>query len=213
MLHRLARSRHATATATATAVLSAALRRCSTGAGEGRGAADTTNPFQSAVARTLRDKVFSPDFAAVKTATPKEAELLQRWRDGDGTADSSDVEPQVADGVRNVAASHGATFRDTRPIDPNESVESKRRRLIFQSRYRGMVEMDLIFGHFARCKLETLDASMLDEYDTLLKQLDSELFRWLVMGVEAPEEVGGLRCFAELRRFITQERAELLGPN
>ncbi|AYU80910.1 SDHAF2 / Succinate dehydrogenase assembly factor 2 [Leishmania donovani] len=184
------------------------------------------NPFTSAIAKTLREKVFSQDFTAVKAATPKETELLKRWRTGDGTpeqsprqpaapgtADSSDVEPQIAEGAQNVAVSHGKTFRDSRPADPEESVECKRRRLIYQSRYRGMVEMDLIFGHFARCKLETLDASMLDEYDVLLKQLDSELFRWLVMGVDAPEGVAKLRCFDELRRFIKEERTELLGSN
>lgn len=185
-----------------------------------------TNPFASAVAKTLREKVFSSDFAVMKASTPKEAELLQKWRGGDGTpeqsprqpetpgtADSSDVEPQMAAGSRDVAGTFGHTFRDSRPIDPNESVEDKRRRLMYQSRYRGMVEMDLIFGHFARCKLETLDAAMLDEYDTMLKQLDSDLFRWLVMDTDAPEEVRQLRCFGELRNFIIQERTELLGPN
>lgn len=192
----------------------------------GDDSAATANPFASSVAKTLREKVFSNDFAAMKAATPKEAELLKKWRSGDGTpeqsprqpetpgtADTSDVEPQMAEGSCDVAGTFGHTFRDSRPIDPNESVENKRRRLIYQSRYRGMVEMDLIFGHFARCKLETLDASMLDEYDTMLKQLDSDLFRWLVMDTDAPEDLKQLRCFGELRKFIVEERAELLGPN
>ncbi|KPI90417.1 hypothetical protein ABL78_0493 [Leptomonas seymouri] len=184
------------------------------------------NPFASSVARTLREKIFSKDFVAMKAATPKEEELLNKWRSGDGTpeqsprqpekpgtADPSDVEPQMAEGSRDVAGTYGQTFRDSRPVDPNESVENKRRRLIYQSRYRGMVEMDLIFGHFARCKLPTLDVAMLDEYDTLLKQLDSDMFRWLVMNTDAPAELKKLRCFAELRKFIDEERAELLGPN
>lgn len=192
----------------------------------GSGATPSANPFASTVAKTLREKVFAQGFAAMKVATPKEAELLQKWRTGDGTpeqsprqpaipgtADGSDVAPLMAEGSRNVAGQYGQTFRDSRPIDPNESVENKRRRLIYQSRYRGMVEMDLIFGHFARCKLATLDAAMLDEYDTLLKQLDSELFRWLVMGVDVPEELAQLRCYTELRRFIQEERTELLGSN
>ncbi|CAG9578303.1 conserved hypothetical protein [Leishmania major strain Friedlin] len=232
MLPRLALSRGAAAaaapltvtisTASATCV---SPRWCSSVTSDKPGAADS-NPFTSAIAKTLREKVFSQDFAAVKAASPKETELLKKWRTVDGTpaksprqpatpgtADSSDVEPQIAEGARNVAMSHGTTFRDSRPVDPKESVECKRRRLIYQSRYRGMVEMDLIFGHFARCKLETLDASMLDEYDMLLKQLDSELFRWLVMGVDAPEGVAKLRCFGELRRFIKEERTALLGSN
>lgn len=57
---------------------------------------------------------------------------------------------------------YGATFKDPRPIDPNEPIDIKRRRLMYQSRYRGMVEMDLVFGHFARCKLDSLDVEMLN---------------------------------------------------
>ncbi|CBZ28791.1 conserved hypothetical protein [Leishmania mexicana MHOM/GT/2001/U1103] len=235
MLLRLTLSRGAAAAAVAAAPLAATItttsatsvsqRWCSGMTSDKSGAAGA-DPFTSTIAKTLREKVFSRDFAAVKAATPKESELLKKWRTGDGTpeqsprqpatpgtADSSDVEPQIAEGARNVAVSHGKAFRDSRPVDPKESVECKRRRLIYQSRYRGMVEMDLIFGHFARCKLETLDASMLDEYDTLLKQLDSELFRWLVMGVDAPEGMTKLRCFDELRRFIKEERTELLGSD
>lgn len=221
----------ATATATLacrTSAMCAAQRWCSSqsSGSDGSGATVAANPFASSVAKTLREKVFAKDFAAMKVATPKEAELLKRWRTGDGTpeqsprqpetpgtADPSDVEPQMAEGSRDVAGTYGQSFRDPRPIDPNESVANKRRRLIYQSRYRGMVEMDLIFGHFARCKLETLDAPMLDEYDTLLKQLDSDLFRWLVMDTDAPEELKSLNCFKELRKFIIQEREELLGPN
>lgn len=208
--------------------LCAAQRCCSGQNGNSNQSPSSTSasPFASSVAKTLREKVFAKNFAAVKATTPKEEELLKKWRTGDGTpeqslrqpdtpgaADPSDVEPQRAEGSRDVAGTYGQTFRDSRPIDPNESVENKRRRLIYQSRYRGMVEMDLIFGHFARCKLATLDAAMLDEYDTLLKQLDSDLFRWLVMDTDAPEELKRLKCFEELRKFIAEERAELLGPS
>lgn len=111
----------------------------------------------------------------------------------------------------NVAEAYGQSFRDIRPIDPNEKVEDKRRRLIYQSRYRGMVEMDLILGHFARCRLESLDAELLDEYDTLLKQLDNDLFRWVIMDLERPPEIEKMKCFHELRQFVEKERTELLG--
>ncbi|EPY31435.1 hypothetical protein STCU_03457 [Strigomonas culicis] len=102
-------------------------------------------------------------------------------------------------------------FRDQRPVDPNETLENKRRRLVYQSRYRGMVEMDLIFGHFARLRLERLDRPLLEEYDVLLKQLDNDLFRWLVMGQEAPEEIEGLQCYALLKEFVEKDRHQLQG--
>ncbi|CAD2214276.1 hypothetical protein AGDE_03906 [Angomonas deanei] len=74
-----------------------------------------------------------------------------------------------------------------------------------------MVEMDLIFGHFARRKLSTLDAELLDEYDMLLKQLDSDLFRWLIVGEKAPDDVENSKCYHALKDFIANERTELLG--
>lgn len=190
-------------------------------------AAGKENPFASALASSLRREIFTDNYILNAVPSAKEEELLSRWRHGDGvtpeqaplqpavpgTADDSDVAPRIADGASDVAGAYGHTFRDSRPIDPNESEESKRRRLIYQSRYRGMVEMDLIFGHFARCRLATLDAAMLDEYDTLLKQLDSDLFRWLVAGAAAPEAIEGLSCYAELQRFVKEEREELLAPS
>lgn len=105
----------------------------------------------------------------------------------------------------------GCSFRDTRPVDVNEPVESKRRRLIYQSQYRGMVEMDLICGHFARCQVSSLSKEELEEYDVLLKQLDNDLFKWLVMGEAAPEHIKKLRCFERIRKFVLEERKELLG--
>lgn len=104
----------------------------------------------------------------------------------------------------------GDTFQDSRPCDPKESTEVKRRRLQYQSQYRGMVEMDLIFGHFARCKLAQLPREMLMEYDVLLKQLDNDLFKWLVMEEEAPQAIASLTCFEVLKKFVDEEKKELL---
>lgn len=105
----------------------------------------------------------------------------------------------------------GDTFQDSRSVDPNEPTEVKRRRLHYQSQYRGMVEMDLICGHFARCKLESLSREMLMEYDVLLKQLDNELFKWLVMGETPPVEVSKMACFHAMKEFVEKEKSELLG--
>ncbi|CCW61684.1 unnamed protein product [Phytomonas sp. EM1] len=103
------------------------------------------------------------------------------------------------------------SFRDNRARSHEETVEHKRRRLIYQSQYRGMVEMDLIFGHFARCKVMTLPDELLDEYDILLRQLDNDLFQWLVMNLTPPDDVNRLKCFHELKKFLETEKKELLG--
>lgn len=125
--------------------------------------------------------------------------------------DEEHILGQPASGSVDMAEHFGNSFKDTRPVNPKETVEDRRKRLIFQSRYRGMVEMDLICGHFARVMLADLPDDQLLEYDTLLKQLDNDLFRWLVMRQEVPEEINNLKCFHTLREFVENRREELLG--
>lgn len=197
------------------ATLGQQLRWASTGAGANDEVRPPLHPPQpsppsseelaAAVAATDAPKVrehMYKSYAARKgvSDSPKAEKLVEMWRN----------QPN-GEGGTDVAQMFGSTFRDTRPVDPNETIEDKRRRLIYQSRYRGMVEMDLIFGHFARCKLEALEAELLPEYDTLLKQYDNDLFQWLVMGLPAPEEIAAMRCFGVVKRFVENERSELLG--
>lgn len=103
------------------------------------------------------------------------------------------------------------SFKDVRPPPPNETDASMRRRLTYQSRYRGMVEMDIIFGSFAKAKLQELSAAALSEYDTLLRQYDNDLFNWLVMGKAPPSDIASLEAWSALETFVKQNRKELLG--
>lgn len=106
---------------------------------------------------------------------------------------------------------HTATFKDMRPLpSEKECIEDLRRRLIFQSRYRGMVEMDVIFGLFAKTRLPSMDRQGLIEYDQLLRQLDNDLFNWLVMGFDAPEEVNKIPLFQELKRFMVDHKEDIV---
>jgi succinate dehydrogenase flavin-adding protein (antitoxin of CptAB toxin-antitoxin module) len=112
-----------------------------------------------------------------------------------------------------------ASFRDTRPLvssmaapdaitgempkpkkgsRPGDIVltpqqdDALRRRLIYQSRYRGMSEMDLIFGAFANefvslvnpatgaPNAHVLDPTGLSHFDAILRELDSEMHHFLV---------------------------------
>lgn len=61
-----------------------------------------------------------------------------------------------------------------------KATESLRRRLMFQSRYRGMAELDLILGAFAQEILPEASVKELVEYDQILRELDTDLFHWLV---------------------------------
>ena len=61
----------------------------------------------------------------------------------------------------------------------SESITVRRKRLIYQSRYRGRLESDLLFGRFADRYVMTLDAVQLDRYEALLGESDHDLFAWI----------------------------------
>jgi len=67
-----------------------------------------------------------------------------------------------------------------------ETIENRRRRLIYRSSYTGMKETDVLLGAFARRHLAGFDAGQLDRYEALLEaHSDPELLAWM-MGQEAP---------------------------
>jgi antitoxin CptB len=60
-----------------------------------------------------------------------------------------------------------------------ETAAVRRKRLLYQSRYRGRLESDLLFGAFAARHLPTLSALQLDRYEALLAESDHDLFAWI----------------------------------
>ncbi|KAG0682556.1 succinate dehydrogenase assembly factor 2 [Pichia californica] len=59
-----------------------------------------------------------------------------------------------------------------------ESDEQMRKRLIYQSRKRGILETDLLLSRFAKKHLSTLNRKQLEEYDKLLDELDWDIYYW-----------------------------------
>ena len=60
----------------------------------------------------------------------------------------------------------------------NEPVETKRRRLLYQSRKRGILETDLLLSRFADPPLTKMTEEELNEYDTLLDEMDWDIYYW-----------------------------------
>lgn len=60
----------------------------------------------------------------------------------------------------------------------NESDGKLRKRLVYQSRKRGILETDLLLSTFAHKYLHTFDREMLVEYDKLLDELDWDIYYW-----------------------------------
>jgi antitoxin CptB len=60
----------------------------------------------------------------------------------------------------------------------DEPIEIRRKRLIHRSRYTGMKETDLLLGAFAQRYVPGFDAGQLDQYESLLRETDVDLFDW-----------------------------------
>ncbi|VEU22358.1 DEKNAAC103659 [Brettanomyces naardenensis] len=66
-----------------------------------------------------------------------------------------------------------------KPIErSNETTDKKRRRLLYQSRKRGILESDLILSRFADKYLAEMTEEELDEYDRLLDEMDWDIYYW-----------------------------------
>jgi antitoxin CptB len=70
-----------------------------------------------------------------------------------------------------------------------ESLETRRRRLIYRSLYTGMKETDILLGAFARAHLPELDEAGLDQYERLLGlNQDPQLYAWAIGRDPVPAE-------------------------
>ena len=65
--------------------------------------------------------------------------------------------------------------------------ENLRKRLLYQSQHRGMREMDIVLGGFARKKIETLSPQELEQFEALLAFPDQHLYGWFFERAPLPE--------------------------
>ena len=68
-------------------------------------------------------------------------------------------------------------------MNKNETIENKRKRLIFRSEHRGTKEMDLVMGSFAKKYVPDFSEDELGMYDEILNESDPDLYNW-ISGVE-----------------------------
>ncbi|MFO1158084.1 MAG: succinate dehydrogenase assembly factor 2 [Reyranellaceae bacterium] len=67
-------------------------------------------------------------------------------------------------------------------------LETRRKRLLYRSIYRGNKENDILLGQFARAHIATLDAAELDQYEQLLAAPDNDIFDWVSGQADVPPE-------------------------
>lgn len=67
-------------------------------------------------------------------------------------------------------------------MDPN-----RLKRLRYRSWHRGCKETDIVLGPFADSALDGLDKGLVDRYEALLDESDSDIWNWLAGREDAPE--------------------------
>lgn len=91
----------------------------------------------------------------------------------------------------------------TSPNTDKEDITLRRRRIRYRAWHRGTREMDMVLGHFADAKLETLDDAQLDRLEKLMSEQDTDLLKW-VMGQEVPPAAVDVDLLKELTDFQTE---------
>jgi succinate dehydrogenase assembly factor 2 len=81
----------------------------------------------------------------------------------------------------------------------DESIQVFRKRLLYSSRKRGILETDLLLSSWAKDNLDNLDLKGLKEYEVLLHENDWNIYYWLTGGLEAPEHVKKLGILESLK--------------
>ncbi|EEB94160.1 hypothetical protein MPER_07073, partial [Moniliophthora perniciosa FA553] len=87
----------------------------------------------------------------------------------------------------------------------NETVETMRARLVYQSRKRGTLESDLLMSTFARDHLGKMSEEELREYDRFLDEPDWDIYYWATGKRTPPERWAHSKTLEKLRVHAKNE--------
>ncbi len=68
-------------------------------------------------------------------------------------------------------------------------MDARRKRLLYQSRHRGMQETDILIGGFAKRRIGDLSDDQLDRLEALLDHNDNDLYDWISGRSPVPPEL------------------------
>jgi len=74
------------------------------------------------------------------------------------------------------------------PRDPDESLETIRARLTYQSRKRGILETDLLLSTFAKDSLSKMTLAECRSFDKLMDEPDWDIYYWVTGKKDVPEK-------------------------
>ena len=79
------------------------------------------------------------------------------------------------------------------------TLENWRKRLIFRSDHRGIKEMDLIMGKFARENVPNFNEAELTSYEELLNESDPDVYSWITGTEQPPANLPSLEILERIK--------------
>jgi antitoxin CptB len=73
-------------------------------------------------------------------------------------------------------------------MSADSELETRRKRLLYRSVYRGNKENDILLGQFARAHIGEFGAVELDQYEKLLQAGDNDIYDWVAGKAVPPPE-------------------------
>lgn len=67
-------------------------------------------------------------------------------------------------------------------------MDTRRKRALYRSRQRGMLENDLLLGTFAAKHLARFSEAQLQEYERILDEIDPDLLEWITGKAPMPDD-------------------------
>ncbi|KAK4089724.1 hypothetical protein Purlil1_5827 [Purpureocillium lilacinum] len=114
---------------------------------------------------------------AASTSTPPTRAVAASLRLYSSSSSSAPVDAPST-GELGVGELQGAKFRIEPLRRTGEDAETKRARLVYQSRKRGTLESDLLLSTFAAKHLPSMTPAQLTQYDLLLDENDWDIYYW-----------------------------------
>ncbi len=81
-----------------------------------------------------------------------------------------------------------------------DTMDPRRKKLIFRCQHRGMKENDIFLGRFVAVHINDLDDSQIAQMEALLGEGDNDLYNWF-SGKEPPPEAHDHDLMAWMKKF------------
>lgn len=69
-----------------------------------------------------------------------------------------------------------------------DTLELRRKRLLWRACHRGIREMDLLMGGFAQSRLAGMSGAELDEFEAMIELPDQEMLSWIKGELPVPAQ-------------------------